>query len=1100
MKKYTLAKIALSAVFAVSVACFAVGCGKTQNNSQGGNEPIDSSTESVDVSGVNVMLDKSNVMLEMYDKIVITPSLVGADEADVKWSSSNASVAEVKGGEVLAKTVGTAVITATAKGVSANCNVTVTPSKYSPKIELGDEVYLTVGRNYTTEINCFWNREDITDLAKYSVALSGSAESGIANASISGNTLSITAVSGGYTEFVISASAREKTSRTILGVTVYENEVFCEYKGDKLVPNKSYYTVNIATTSLGDYFDTVELDFDVIVDGAVKQGATIEWSKPNDESIVSLEGSARKGYTLVGHSAGSAMIEGTYTDESGATCTVSILATVFLPEVALDETTLIDASKTTLYTVENDIVGNIENVVIGGKSVLKRASGNTIFFNGNFPTRASELGETEMYIYTDKVCYEMPIEIYSLVINNKDDLDAMAAIAENARENSMQWDGYFILGGDIDYNGVYTSMIDLDLLFERNKALGAPIPSNYDFAIHGFMGVFDGRGYNIDGLAVRGKKLPNSQGGLIGVLADSGVVRNVSFTNATVYENNGFICCAGGGLIENVRIAYKSVGVGIDNRDIDQPSTYSEPRYMGSFFCFRANKNAKVRDCFIDTTGADIKYVVGKYGLTNLLLAGRASAMENVVAVCTHEEALKKTGASYSYGSLSELVADVEAAGIFDEWDKSFWKTINGIPFTPSTVASLDVDKQIEFNEKADRLFVGQPQKLTVNESYSEIAFVGDHTGVTYEKGVVYADESAVGNEITLKATSFINSSSVEMKLIVTNVTEISVTPSERVLITNDTTSLNLSEAAQYIGDKVKIFLGDTLIGEGLISAGKVAIDGTKMDGKPYGEVSVNIVSEKSQDNFYLVNFGVVYVTKIIETLEDMNDIRMLKSENVAINGYYVLGNDIDGNGQTVKSLCAQLFYSGSYGFRGTFDGNGKKISNVVYGERGLFGHMGTGAVVKDVTFDNCTITENLSACVMAATMVGVTLENVTVNVTGYKNILNDECTHGILSSRYFNNCILNDVVLNAEGIDLDWVFGYVMTGDTFNNVKLIAKSYKYLAYPTDSLTVSKELIEKYGLVGNADGKFSHAMIKAYPEVVASLVVPVPDGLMIVVK
>ncbi len=56
--------------------------------------------------------------------IKLTPTIVGTGKS-VKWTTSDKTVATVSGGRVTGKNTGTAIITATANGVSATCEVTV---------------------------------------------------------------------------------------------------------------------------------------------------------------------------------------------------------------------------------------------------------------------------------------------------------------------------------------------------------------------------------------------------------------------------------------------------------------------------------------------------------------------------------------------------------------------------------------------------------------------------------------------------------------------------------------------------------------------------------------------------------------------------------------------------------------------------------------------------------------------------------------------------------------------------------------------------------------------------------------------------------------
>ena len=78
------------------------------------------------VPAATLALDKSNITL--YTKGSTTATLkatvTGSSQA-VTWKSSNPAVVEVLNGKLTAKKAGTAVITATANGISKTCTVTV---------------------------------------------------------------------------------------------------------------------------------------------------------------------------------------------------------------------------------------------------------------------------------------------------------------------------------------------------------------------------------------------------------------------------------------------------------------------------------------------------------------------------------------------------------------------------------------------------------------------------------------------------------------------------------------------------------------------------------------------------------------------------------------------------------------------------------------------------------------------------------------------------------------------------------------------------------------------------------------------------------------
>lgn len=82
-------------------------------------------TVGIPVNGIS--LDQTAAGMMVGDSVTLNATVTPADATDntVTWSSSDETVATVSGGTVTGKAAGTAVITATAGGFSASCNVTV---------------------------------------------------------------------------------------------------------------------------------------------------------------------------------------------------------------------------------------------------------------------------------------------------------------------------------------------------------------------------------------------------------------------------------------------------------------------------------------------------------------------------------------------------------------------------------------------------------------------------------------------------------------------------------------------------------------------------------------------------------------------------------------------------------------------------------------------------------------------------------------------------------------------------------------------------------------------------------------------------------------
>ncbi|MBR2646368.1 MAG: InlB B-repeat-containing protein [Clostridia bacterium] len=122
-------------------------------------------------------------------------------------------------------------------------------------------------------------------------------------------------------------------------------------------------------------------------------------------------------------------------------------------------------------------------------------------------------------------------------------------------------------------------------------------------------------------------------------------------------------------------------------------------------------------------------------------------------------------------------------------------------------------------------------------------------------------------------------------------------------------------------------------------------------------------------------------VDKLIKTAEDLLSVQYKDGNTVAGGGtmdskYYVLANDIDVSG--VDFGASKVAFQQDIGFRGTFEGCGYTISNMnITGGFGLFGAIGYGAKINNVTFTNVKLSAEyaLAYAVRAAHFTNVDIQ-----------------------------------------------------------------------------------------------------------------------------
>lgn len=1036
----------LSACF-VTTCAFGVAC----NNDKGGNGG-DSTSEST-ASLAKITFETPSIGVAKYDKTTLTVEVEGTLER-VVWTSSAPSIVSVdENGNIEALAEGEATITASAGGASATCTVIVGAPTTAPVIELGAEnVYLNVNGSYWTEVSATWKGEKIEEAITYTWSVADGASEGVVECTPDSSGVTFKGLKEGTTTLCVAATIRGVTRSREITVTVYGTDIVVAAANQALVPQNGYYELNLATANIDEYVNSEALDF-IVYENGVQVDAEIVWDTASSDYNANV--AVLEGKTLKAKGAGVTTLVGTCT-VNGVSTSVTIKVHVEKPRLALSETAkpFLEVENLTEFTLESDIYGEIESVTIHGKEVLGSATGKTILLDKmNMPKEAAKLGEQTMTVSTEYVIYDMPVEIYTMIINDKAEFDAMPAIADANSETVGVWEGWFLLGNDIDYNGNFTPFLSHNHLY----ALGGDARTNrYNSLLYGWKAIFDGQGYNVDGLAIADNQ--NSETGIFGVLQNDGIVRNVSFTNATVRENSGYIAASGGGLIENVSVSYKQIGTGVD---VTEFNGGADPRILSTFFSTRqgVSSTATVRNCFVDATNATILFDEEKnkgYSWSYVQLAGgNIAVMDGVIVICPNATILEHSGANYNFNDYSEFVSNVDVVDEYNDWDNSFWTNINGIPFTVNQASKIDRDAEIGFVNPPSIAFAGEQTEINTVGAYTNVSFVEKVDGVTYKNGILLADETAIGKKVTLELTSYLNEQVKTIEIDIKQKTDVTITQTEKALLDPTSTVLDISAGNAYNGATAMAYVGTTLVGSGAITDGKLAINVADF-GSTYGDLTVRIMTEK--DNvYYSYDVEVLFATKIINTVEDFDAVRINTQDKRAtsITGYYILGSDIDFKGETISSLSGSPIYSNTVGFRGTFDGNGKTISNFTASANGLFGHIGKGAVIKDVNFDKITYDGKVSAALLAFCINSATLENINVNVAGYGYYNNTDAfssQEGLLSCRYFQNNTVSNVTVHAEGFDLGCVMARVVSGNTISGMTIYAKSYKYIGDTSDSL------------------------------------------------
>lgn len=248
-----------------------------------------------------------------------------------------------------------------------------------------------------------------------------------------------------------------------------------------------------------------------------------------------------------------------------------------------------------------------------------------------------------------------------------------------------------------------------------------------------------------------------------------------------------------------------------------------------------------------------------------------------------------------------------------------------------------------------------------------------------------------------------------------------------------------------------------------------------------HGEQILSVTVKGADGNYTEYKKKLLVVTKEIKSLDDLKTAVALDSNYVKY-GYYRLTSDINTTEWINYGNTSKWNNNGDYGFRGTFDGNGKTISTVFF-STGLFGTIGNGAVIK-----NITLTQNEyvgGRMILGYSMVGAKLENVKINVKGkgttaipttVSNGKTVGVAGGLLTAIFAHSNDFENVVVDAKDTDVDTLFGSCAyygypTGyeaNRFTNCDVIAKSIIGLAC-TDNAEGIKENPSASAFILSAD-------------------------------
>ena len=929
MKKFNFKKTIIS-ILAMTFLCSAsllVGCFHSNNKSSESQSELYNPNEEDNKQTLTIDAAKE---VELGDTLKLTVHSVNIT-TDLVWTSSDESVATVnKEGEVTTVSAGQTVITVRAGSLSSSCTLTVCQTSIAPVILLDSgDITIGVGSKYSVNVtDVKWNNQEV-QVGKLNWAYKEEPQEEVDKVvsikpSADGKTVEIEALKTGEAELTVSCSYFNNLGAKTIKVKVVDLKTIkiegLEYVGDNTYSAITYsevYTKTVGQTTY-DYQDSIAFNATIYHNGEVIQ------EQPEftiaDPSIAKIENGK-----IVGLKEGATTITCSYNGAERIINFVCSRPVIDLTEE--DAPVIVDCYTSTSVDVpQADALQGVVNQVYfsndAGKSYVDVGSyeDGVVTINTE-KLQTSAIGDGILKLSEENIDYVFSCNIYTMVIDSAEKLNKLSEESKKINSAADIFDGYFVLGANI--------MLPKDYQF--NEVATGVVANGQN----GFIGVFDGQGYQIDGLNVR-------NGGLFAAMGKTSVVKNTSFTNASVTDS-GFISSNGAGVIQNLYIQYKDITV-----------TEACDGFVGTFFANGIKGQASVSNCVVLTTDASYDSYDKCYG--KLFVIGATTNAQGVYSdvLVTVKNSIKENyytsnnGKNFKNGNDTYIVEQNKEAvaekftTFLKAWDRSYWE-LDEVSF-PKPISALSVvehswgsfiagknatcwsDGTSAHKEcqhcSAIAICDASGNILSVTTNENDLTILAGHRSLKYENG-------------TLKCTEC-STACQELNL---NVHD----QAGNYICDNNSIKIDLSSL--WLSSVVSIKIAGKTIGGYTVDNHTVTIPYASFcigEGKYYfGDQTLSIIYNGSKS----VDLPVLLKTKVLKSASDLQDfgkIALAQSDNSQItnntaykySGYFELGANIDCEGAryTMVANSSQHVSSTVNGFSGVFDGKGYTISNLLVG------------------------------------------------------------------------------------------------------------------------------------------------------------------------
>ena len=396
--------------------------------------------------------------------------------------------------------------------------------------------------------------------------------------------------------------------------------------------------------------------------------------------------------------------------------------------------------------------------------------------------------------------------VVTMTITTADQYANWIVVAKACEQSATLWGGYFRLGANI----TATSMV----MFNRGETDGT----------EGFKGVFDGCGYAIDGL----NRSTWDSNAFVTTMTETGVLKNIAFTNVKITGEGNFLTSGGKGTIENVFVQYTAISAGSVNN--------------GTIANFQ--DGCAMRNVFVDASKAVVSGSGAKF---RILTNNTASGFGGVFGVCpsqnyTPSQAIgDRDENNYSaiayFVSFAELKANDTTQTVLAGWNNNgFWTVNRGIPAPAKLVVTeLNLGKQ---DINLDILV--NNDKVALNDNNVEIDCTavgfsfGEIASATMEGATLDVSKFAFADGKLIVARSAFGYNYGAKEIVVTDVDNKTITIAATLVskvLTDATDYLNWIKIANACEKAEKILGGYFKLGANITSETMVTFDRYDVDG-----------------------------------------------------------------------------------------------------------------------------------------------------------------------------------------------------------------------------------------------------------------------------